>query len=173
MSHEKKLSRWAHGELTVTMVVTAPGPMITVQWRLGEVTAQSRLGHSSVTARLQLNHGIFSMITAQSRLGHSSITAQVTAQSRLAVNILVTVSSPWAHGEQSWWPIFFSWYQWPHPTVDWHVPIRMIPECDGRQLLLQQDGGNIRSTTGNCSWPALIFTIDQWPTNSIGPLYKM
>ena len=39
------------------------------------------------------------MITAQSRLGHSSITAQVTAQSRLAVTILVTVSSRWAHGE--------------------------------------------------------------------------
>ena len=36
------------------------------------------------------------MITAQSRLGHSSITAQVTAQSRLAVTILVTVSSRWA-----------------------------------------------------------------------------
>ena len=41
--------------------------MITAQSRLGEVTAQSRLGHSSVTARSQLNHGIFSMITAQSR----------------------------------------------------------------------------------------------------------
>ena len=49
------------------------------------------------------------MITAQSRLGHSSITAQVTAQSRLAVTILVTVSSQWAHGEQSRWPFFFSW----------------------------------------------------------------
>ena len=49
------------------------------------------------------------MITAQSRLGHSSITVQVTAQSRLAVTILVTVSSPWAHREQSRWPIFFSW----------------------------------------------------------------
>ena len=60
----------------------------------GSVTA--RRGHSSVTARSQLNHGIFSMITAQSWLGHSSITAQVTAQSRLAVIILVTVSSPWA-----------------------------------------------------------------------------
>ena len=78
------------------------------QWsRLGEVTA--RRSHSSVTARSQLNHGIFSMITAQSRLGHSSITAQVTAQSRLAVTILVTVSSRWAHGEQSRWPFFFSW----------------------------------------------------------------
>ena len=39
-----------HRELTVTTVVTAPGPMITAQSRLGEVTAQSRLGHSSVTA---------------------------------------------------------------------------------------------------------------------------
>ena len=42
--------------------------MITARSRLGEVTAQSRLGHSSVTARSQLNHGIFSMITAQSIL---------------------------------------------------------------------------------------------------------
>ena len=75
------------------------GPMITAQSWLGEVTAQSRLGHSSVTVRSQLNHGIFSMITAQSRLGHSSIPAQVTAQSWLAVTILVTVSSPWAHHE--------------------------------------------------------------------------
>ena len=116
-AHEKKIvtvsSLWAHHELTVTTVVTAPGPMITSQSRLGEVTVQSRLGHSSVTVRSQLNHGIFSMITAQSRLGHSSITAQVTAQSRLAVTILVTVSSQWAHGEltvwQSRWPIFFSW----------------------------------------------------------------
>ena len=49
------------------------------------------------------------MITAQSRLGRSSITAQVTAQSQLAVTILVTVRSLWAHGEQSRWPIFFSW----------------------------------------------------------------
>ena len=73
----------AHRELTVTTVVTAPGPN----------------DHSSVTARSQFNHGEISMITAQSRLGHSSITAQVTAQSRLAVTILVTVSSRWAHCE--------------------------------------------------------------------------
>ena len=95
-------SRWVHRKLTVTTVVTAPGLN-----DHGSVTA--RLGHSSITA-----------ITAQSRLGHSSITAQVTAQSRLAVTILVTMSSPWthreltvsplwAHGEQSRWPIFFSW----------------------------------------------------------------
>ena len=70
-SHEKKLSPWGQGELTVTTVVTAPGPMITAQSRLGEVTAQSRRGHSSITA-------------------------QVTAQSRLAVTILVTVGSRWA-----------------------------------------------------------------------------
>ena len=104
-THEKKnvtvTSRWAHRELMVTTVVTAPGPMITAQSRLGEVTGQSRRGHRSVTARSQLSHGevtahIFSMITAQSRLGHSSITAQVTAQSRLAVTILVIVSSRWA-----------------------------------------------------------------------------
>ena len=106
-------STWAHRELTVTTVVTAPGPMITAQSRLGEVTAQSRLGHSSVTARSQPNHGIFSMITAQSRLGQSSITAQVTAKSRLAVTILVTVSSRWAHCELTvsshGGQFFFSW----------------------------------------------------------------
>ena len=76
------------------------------------LAAQSRLGHSSVMARSQLNHGevtarsqlgvsIFSMITAQSRLGHSSITAQVTAQSRLAVTILVTVANCFLMGSQS------------------------------------------------------------------------
>ena len=83
----------------------------------GSVTA--RRGHRSVTARSQLtvrsqlNHDIFSMITAQSRLGHSSITAQVTAQSRLAVTILVTVNSRWAHGELTvsshGGHFFFSW----------------------------------------------------------------
>ena len=91
----------------------------------GSVTA--RRGHSSVTARSQLSHG---EVTAQSRhlqYDHGSVTARsqlnhgpVTAQSRLAVTILVTVSSRWAHGEQSRWPIFFSWefnicsyfYQW-------------------------------------------------------------
>ena len=66
--HEKNYYR----ELTV---VTAPGPMIMAQSRLGEVTAQSRRGHSSVTARSQQGHSIFSMITAQSWLGHSSVTA--------------------------------------------------------------------------------------------------
>ena len=75
----------------MTTVVTAAGPN-----DHGSVTA--RRGHSSVTARSQLHHGIFRMITAQSRLGHSSITAQVTAQSRLAVTILVSVSSR-AHRE--------------------------------------------------------------------------
>ena len=65
-----------HRELTVTMVVTAPGPMNTAQSRLGEVTAQSRRGHSSVTARSQLSHG---EVTAQSRhlqYDHGSVTAR-------------------------------------------------------------------------------------------------
>ena len=110
-------SPWAQGELTVSTVVTAPGPndhsSVTTRRGHGEVTAQSRQSHSSVTARPQLNHGIFSMITAQSRLGHSSITAQVTAQSRLAVTILVAVSSRWSvtvssHGGQSRWSVTVS-----------------------------------------------------------------
>ena len=100
---ENKWSPWAHGELTETTVVTAPGPndhsSVTARRGHSSVTARSRLGHTSVTARSQLNHTIFSMIMTQSRLGHSSITAQVTAQSRLAVTILVTVSLRWAHSE--------------------------------------------------------------------------
>ena len=73
----------------------------------GSVTA--RRGHSSVTAGSQLNHSIFSMITAQSRLGHSSITAQVRAGCDHFGHRELTVNSLWAHGEQSRWPIFFSW----------------------------------------------------------------
>ena len=53
-SHEKING---HRELTVTMVVTAPGPN-----DHGSVTA--RRGHSSVTARSQLSHG---EVTAQSQ----------------------------------------------------------------------------------------------------------
>ena len=69
--------------------------MITAQSWLGEVTAQSRRGHSSVTARSQLSHG---EVTAQSRhLQYDH--GWVTAESRLAVTILVTVSSRWAHCE--------------------------------------------------------------------------
>ena len=72
-----------HRELTVTTVVPAPGPN----------------GHGSVTARSQLSHSSVTVITAHSRRGHSSITAQVKAQLRLAVTILVIVSSPWTHSE--------------------------------------------------------------------------
>ena len=60
----------------MTTVVTATGPMITAQSRLGEVTAQSRRGHSSVTVRSQLSHG---EVTAQSRhlqYDHGSVTAR-------------------------------------------------------------------------------------------------
>ena len=117
---EKKLSLWAHGELTVSSVVAAPGPMITAQSRLGEVTAQSRPGHSSVTARSQLSHG---EITAQSRhlqYDHGSVTARsqlnhgpghgsITAGCDRFGHRELTVSLLWAHGEQSRWPIFFSW----------------------------------------------------------------
>ena len=38
---------------------------------------------------------------------------------------------------------------------------------------LTLSASNIRSTTGNCSWPDLIFVIYKWATNSIGSLYKM
>ena len=81
-----------HGELTV---VTGPSPMITVQSRLREVTAQSRRGHNSITAS-----------SVWSRLGHSSITVQVTADCDHFGHREVTVSSRWAHCEQSRWPFF-------------------------------------------------------------------
>ena len=103
-AHEKKnchreltvSSLWAHGDHGGHCSWPNDHGSVTARRGHSSVMARSRLGHSSVTARSQLNHGIFSMITAQSRLGHSSITAQVTAQSRLAVTILVTVSSRWA-----------------------------------------------------------------------------
>ena len=114
----KKLSPWAHSELTT--VVTAPGPMITAQSRLGEVTAQSRQGHSSVTARSQLSHGEVTAqsrhlqhdhgsVTARSQLNHGPGHGSVTAGCDHFGHRELTVSSRWAHGEQSRWPIFFSW----------------------------------------------------------------
>ena len=119
-THEKKLSPWAHRELTVTTVVTAPGPMITAQSRLGEVTVQSRQGHSSVTVRSQLSHGSVAAqsqhlqydhgsVTARSQLNHGPGHGSVTAGCDHFGYRELTVSSQWAHGEQSRWPIFFSW----------------------------------------------------------------
>ena len=96
---ENKWSPWAHRELTVTTVVTAPVPMITAQLRLGEVTAQSRRGHSSVTARSQLSH--------------SEVTAQSRPRSRLSHGWLWPFWSPWAHDELTvsshGGHFFFSW----------------------------------------------------------------
>ena len=120
----------AHGELTVTTMVTAPGPMITAQSQLGEVTAQSRRGHSSVTARSQLSHG---EVTAQSRhlqYDHGSVTARsqlnhgpghgsVTAGCDHFGHGELTVRSPWGHGEltvSSRWPFFFS-HGWVNLTL--------------------------------------------------------
>ena len=60
----KKLLPWAHGDHGGH----GSGPN-------DHGSVKARRGHSSVTARSQLNHGIFSMITAQSWLGHSSVTA--------------------------------------------------------------------------------------------------
>ena len=106
---ENKWSPWAHGELTVTTVVTAPGPN-----DHGSVT--DGLGRSSVTARSQLNHGDHGSVTPRSQLNHRPGHGSVTAQSRLAVTILVTVSSPWTHREltmSSRWAVteanFFPW----------------------------------------------------------------
>ena len=58
-----------HRELTVTTVVTAPGPS-------DHGSVRARRGHSSVTARSQLSHG---EVTAQSRhlqYDHGSVTAR-------------------------------------------------------------------------------------------------
>ena len=89
----------------VTTVVTAPGPMIMAQSRLGEVTARSQLSHGYVTAQSQQGH---SKVTAQSRhlqYDHGS----VMARSQLSHGWLWPFWSRWAHCEQSRWPIFFSW----------------------------------------------------------------
>ena len=87
---ENQWSPWTRGELTVTTVVTAPGAndhgsftarlghsSVTARSQLshGLVTAQSRWGHSSVTARSQLNHGDHGSIKARSQLNHGSVTA--------------------------------------------------------------------------------------------------
>ena len=130
----KKLSPWAHGELTVTTVVTAPGPMITAQSRLGEITAQWRRGHSSVTARSQLSHGVVTAqsrhfqydhgsVTARSQLNHGPGQGSVTAGCDHFGHRELTVSSWWAHSEQSRWPIFFSWaFVWENLGWYWNMP---------------------------------------------------
>ena len=89
-------SLWTHRELTVTTVVTAPGPMITAHSPLEEVTAQSRQGHSSVTARSQLSHG---SVTAQSRhlqYDHGSVTARSQLNHGPGHGWLWPFWSPWA-----------------------------------------------------------------------------
>ena len=121
---ENKWSQWAHRELPVSSRwprwSRLRGPMITARSRLREFTAQSRRGHSSVTARSQLSHG---EVTAQSRhlqydhgpvmarsqLNHGPGHGSVTAGCDNFGHRELTVSSLWAHGEQSRWPFFFSW----------------------------------------------------------------
>ena len=116
------------------------GPMITAQSRLGEVTAQSRQGHSSVMARSQLSYG---EVTAQSRhlqYDHGSVTARsqlnhgpghgsVTAGCDHVGHRELTVSSRWAYGEltvSSRWAVtvanFFSWavFRSPGPNLRHH-----------------------------------------------------
>ena len=109
---ENKWSPWAHNELTVSSRwprwSRLWGPMITAESQLREVTAQSRRGHSSVTARSQLSHG---EVRAQSRhlqYDHGSVTARPQLNHG--------PWSPWAHGEltmSSRWAVtvanFFSW----------------------------------------------------------------
>ena len=81
--------------------------MITAQSRLGEVTAQSRRGHSSVTARSQLSHGEitaqsrhlqydYGSVTVRSQLNHGPGHGSVTAGCDLFGHRELTVSSLWA-----------------------------------------------------------------------------
>ena len=117
---ENKWSPWAHRELTVTTAVTAPGPN-----DHGSVTA--RLGHSSVTARSQLNHGDHGSVTARSQLnrgpGHGSVTAGYDHFGHREL----TMSSWWAHGEQSRWPIFFSCEVVLHNMENKHDFVKTLP----------------------------------------------
>ena len=105
----KKLSPWAHGELTVSPPWAhgdhgghGSGPK-----DHGSVTA--RRGHSSVTARSQQGHSSVTASSVWSRLSHGKVTAQSRPRSRLSHGWLWPFWSPWAHGEQSRWLIFFSW----------------------------------------------------------------
>ena len=129
-THEKKLSPWAHRELTVTTVVMAPGPMVTAQSRLGEspssVTARSQLSHGSVSAQSRRGHNSIRHLQhdhgsdrARSQLNHGPGHGSVTAGCDHFGHRELTVSSLWAHGEQSRWPIFFSWeaYNFCHCSI--------------------------------------------------------
>ena len=98
----KKLSPWAHHRGHGS----GPNDHGSV---IGEVTAQSRRGHSSVTAQSrhpQYDHG---SVMARSQLNHGPGHGSVTAGCDHFGHRELTVSSLWAHGEQSRWPIFFSW----------------------------------------------------------------
>ena len=107
-SHEKKNCHrertvWAHGDHGGH----GSGPN-----DHGSVTA--RRSHSSVTARSQLNHGIdlqcdHGSVTARSQLNHGPGHGSVTAGCDHFGHRELTVSSLWAHGEQSRWPFSFSW----------------------------------------------------------------
>ena len=118
-SYDRLISPWEKNcdrELTVTTVVTAPGPndhgSVTArlgQLSHGEVTAQSWLGHSSVTARSQLNHGP----------GHGSVTAGCDhfGHCELTVNSPHSVESPSTVDPQ--WDIWYWGSKWNLHTVCW------------------------------------------------------
>ena len=85
----RKWSPWAHRELTV---VTAPGPN-----DHGSVTP--RLGHSSVTARSQLNHGEVTAGCEHLQYDHGSVTARSQLNHGPGHGWLWPFWSLWAHGE--------------------------------------------------------------------------
>ena len=131
----KKLSRWAHGDHGGHG--SGPNDHGSVTARRGHGSVTARRGHSSVTARSQLSHG---EVTAQSRhlqYDHGSVTAQSRPRSRLNHGWLWPFWSPWAHREQSRWPIFFSWAYspvtlkfdgWSQKTIGnlFHAPRRYV-----------------------------------------------
>ena len=101
----------------------------------GELTAQSRRGHSSITTRLQLAVSIFSMIMAR----HSSVTAGC---------------DHFGHREQSQWPFFFSWEciisQMSHCIYYYmYILVRQFYVSVGLALLTQCDA--VTSLSANCS----------------------
>ena len=92
----KKLSPWAHGDHGGHGSGPNDHGSVTARRGHSSVTARSQLSHGEVTAQSRRGHRSITASSVWSRLGHSSITAQVMAQSRLAVTILVTMSSRWA-----------------------------------------------------------------------------
>ena len=139
LAHEKinghreltESSPWAHGDHGGH---GSGGPMITAQSWLGEVPAQSRQGHSSVTARSQLSHGEVTAqswhlqydhgsFTARSQLNHGPDHGSVTTGCDHFGHRELTVSS---HGGQYF---FHVWYM----PISMHLTLATLKVCQLEQ----------------------------------------